>query len=53
MEAINDYLGRVLGEENLPLAYVVRREAQVPATADDPETNYVNPNAEMIHRVPH
>jgi hypothetical protein len=53
MEAINDYLGRVLGEENIPLAYVVRREAQVPATADDPKTNYANPNAEMICRAPH
>jgi hypothetical protein len=53
MEAIDDYLGRVLGEDNIPLAYVVRRETQVPATANDPETNYANPNAEMIRRAPH
>jgi hypothetical protein len=52
MEAIDDYLGHVLGEKNLPLAYVVRCEAQVRAT-DDLETNYANPNAAMIRRVPH
>jgi hypothetical protein len=53
MEAIDDYLGRVLGKENLPSAYVICREARVPATADNPATNYATPNSEVIRRAPH
>jgi hypothetical protein len=53
MEAIDDYLGRVLGKENLPLAYVIHQEAWVPATADNPDTKYTTPNSEMIRRAPH
>ena len=37
MEAIDEYLRNCLGTTGVPLAYVVRTEAEVPAAAGDPD----------------
>ena len=52
-ELIDDHLGECGGELGLPLAYVTRREAAVPAEADDPAENYTTPAEQMIARAPH
>jgi hypothetical protein len=54
MEAIQEYLSRVLGEGGLPLAYIIRKDRPVRDDAVDRETNYTsNPVYEMICRAPH
>jgi hypothetical protein len=47
-ESINDYLTRINGEQNLPLAYVIRCNTAVPPDEDDPSTNYPMAITEMI-----
>lgn len=52
-ESINDYLTRINGEQNLPLAYVIRCNTAVPPDEDDPSTNYPMAITEMIAWAPH
>ncbi len=52
-ESIDDYLARINGEQNLPLAYVIRRNTAVPPDEDDPSTNYPTAVMEMIAQAPH
>ena len=51
IEAIETYLRSRLGQKEIPLAYVVRRDIAVPEA--DPPTNYRSRHAEMICRAPH
>lgn len=51
MEAVHEYLRSYLGDKKIPLAYVVRKDADVPAT--DPEGGYATVQDEMIARAPH
>lgn len=51
MEAIHEYLRSYLGDKKIPLAYVVRKDTDVPAT--DPEGGYASIQEEMIARAPH
>jgi hypothetical protein len=52
IEAIETYLRSCLGQKEIPLAYVVRRDIAVPEA--DPSTNYCSRHAEMIlRRAPH
>ena len=51
IEAIETYLRSRLGQKEIPLAYVVRRDIAVPEA--DPPTNYRSRHAEMIRRAPH
>jgi hypothetical protein len=52
MDAIVEWLRGHLGVNKVPLAYVVRKEQEVPASADDPSTNYETVADEMIARAP-
>lgn len=52
MEAIQEYLRTRLGEHNIPLAYVIRKEDEIPDDPD-PSTNYPTVQDEMIRRAPH
>jgi hypothetical protein len=52
MEAIEEYLRSVLGERKIPLAYVVRKNENIP-DGDDPSTSYPTRQDEMIARAPH
>jgi hypothetical protein len=47
-ESINDYLTWINGEQNLPLAYIIRHNTAVPPDEDDPSTNYPMAITEMI-----
>ena len=51
LKAIETYLWSGLGQKEIPLAYVVRREIAIPEA--DPSTNYRSRHAEMICRAPH
>lgn len=53
MESIEEYLRSYLGERKIPLAYVIRKLAEVPIAAGDPATNYPTIQDEMIARAPH
>jgi len=53
MDAILEYLRTRLGERMIPLAYVVRENREVPASADDPSINYESVTDEMIGRASH
>ncbi|KAI2507210.1 hypothetical protein MHU86_7167 [Fragilaria crotonensis] len=52
MESIEEYLRSYLGERKIPLAYVVRKDDNIPAGLD-PMTNYPTKQDEMIARAPH
>jgi hypothetical protein len=52
MEAIEEHLRSILGERKIPLAYVVRKNADIPA-GDDPTMSYPTKQDEMIARAPH
>jgi hypothetical protein len=52
MEAIEEYLRSILGERKIPLAYVVRKNENIPV-GDDPSTSYPTKQDEMIARAPH
>jgi hypothetical protein len=52
MEAIEEHLRSILGERKIPLAYVVRKNEDIPAEADPP-TRYPTKQDEMIARAPH
>ena len=52
IEAIEEYFRNYLGETGIPLAYVVRKEENVPANPD-PSANYDTAMDEMIARAPH
>eukprot|EP00978_Attheya_sp_CCMP212_P018789 scaffold51883_cov58-Attheya_sp.AAC.1 len=52
MEAIEEWLRGHLGVNKVPLAYVVRKEMEVPASADDPSAEYETVIDEMIARAP-
>ena len=51
IEAIETYLRSRLGQKEIPLAYVVRRDITIPEA--DPSTNYRSRHAEMICHAPH
>ena len=51
METIEEYLRSILGERKIPLAYVVRKEADVPPLA--PPVVYTTIQEEMISRARH
>jgi hypothetical protein len=51
LEAIKTYLCSCLGQKEIPLAYVVRRDPAIPEA--DPSTNYRSRHTEMIRRAPH
>ena len=51
METIEEYLRSILGERKIPLAYVVRKEADVPPL--DPPVVYTTIQEEMISRARH
>ena len=53
LEEIEEYLRNHLGHTKIPLAYVVRKEQDVPPHATDPQENYPVVQDEMIHRAPH
>eukprot|EP00978_Attheya_sp_CCMP212_P002398 scaffold4895_cov59-Attheya_sp.AAC.1 len=48
MEAIEEWLRGHLGVNKVPLAYVVRKEMEGPASADDPSAEYETVIDEMI-----
>ena len=50
---LDEILINTLGEEEIPLFYVVRQNQVVTPEAGDPETNYRSASAEMIGRAPH
>ncbi|KAI2493979.1 hypothetical protein MHU86_20553 [Fragilaria crotonensis] len=50
MEAIDEYLRSVLGERKIPLAYVTRKDIEVP---DDADLTYPTIQDQMIARAPH
>ena len=50
---LDEVLVNTLGEEKIPLYYVVRENQAVPPSAGDPVTNYATAGAEMITRAPH
>ena len=52
MEAIEEWLQASYGQTKVPLAYVVRREEEVPA-GPDPDGGYYNHYEEMIAWAPH
>jgi hypothetical protein len=52
MEGIEEWLRGHLGVNKVPLSYVVRREKDVVASADDPSANYDTVIDEMIARAP-
>jgi hypothetical protein len=52
-ESINDFLAHINGEQNLPLAYVIRCNTTVPPNKDDLATNYLTAMAQMIAQAPH
>jgi hypothetical protein len=52
-ESIDDYLAQINGEQNLPLAYIIRCNTAVPHNEDDPSTNYPMAIAKMIAQAPH
>eukprot|EP00978_Attheya_sp_CCMP212_P004879 scaffold10702_cov33-Attheya_sp.AAC.1 len=52
MEAIEEWLRGHLAVNKVPRAYVVRKEMEVPASADDPSADYEMVIDEMIARVP-
>jgi hypothetical protein len=45
-------LGTIKGIDGAPLSYCMRKEEEVVADADDPATNYSDPNSEMKARAP-
>lgn len=51
METIEEYLRSYLGERKIPLAYVIRKDAEVPT--DEDEAIYPTIQDEMIARAPH
>jgi hypothetical protein len=53
MDAIDSYLRSYLGEKKIPLAYVTREDKNVVPSVDDPATNYITVEDEMIARAPH
>ena len=53
LEEIEEYLRNHLGHTKIPLAYVVRKEQDVPLHATDPQENYPVVQDEMIRRAPH
>jgi len=52
IEAIEEWLRGCLGVTNIPLAYVIREEEEVPQHANDPTTNYGSLQDELIGRAP-
>ena len=58
-EKIVTFLDGMYGQEGVPLSYVVREDAEVPAEADDPPANYEDGDGtrdhvkELIARAPH
>ncbi|KAI2509583.1 hypothetical protein MHU86_4844 [Fragilaria crotonensis] len=52
MESIEEYLRSILGERKIPLAYVVRKNEDIPQ-GEDPPTSYPTKQDEMIARAPH
>jgi hypothetical protein len=53
MEDLDAYFVKYLGTTKIPLAYVTREEAEVPASAADPAGNYASVTYKMIRRAPH
>ena len=53
IEAMEEHLKSVLGEEGVPLAYVIRPSVDVDAEANDPATNYTTHQEELTARAPH
>ncbi|KAI2510102.1 hypothetical protein MHU86_4269 [Fragilaria crotonensis] len=51
MESILEYLRSYLGDKKIPLAYVVRKDENVPEA--DPDGGYATVQDEMIARAPH
>lgn len=51
IEALEEYFRNYLGETKIPLAYVIRKDRNVPADPD-PSANYSTVQAEMIRRAP-
>ncbi|KAI2504041.1 hypothetical protein MHU86_10403 [Fragilaria crotonensis] len=51
MESILEYLRSYLGDKKIPLAYVVRKDENVPEM--DPDGGYATVQDEMIARAPH
>jgi hypothetical protein len=52
MEEIREFFGSVLGENGVPLAYVVRENVDIPP-GTDPSEGYITVAEEMIARAPH
>ena len=53
LEEVEEYLRNHLGHTKIPLAYVVRKEQDVPPHATDPQDGYPVIQDEMIRRAPH
>ena len=55
LENVLEYMGLCLGTTGIPLAYVLRPSDKwyVKPAMDDPETNYITEEEEMIARAPH
>ena len=53
-EMITTHFTEIFGQEGVPLAYLLRDDAAVPAEADDPQANYDEDHIqELITRAPH
>jgi hypothetical protein len=53
IENIDAHLLKTLGMARVPLSYVVRADATVPPSAQDPATDYATVQEEMVARMPH
>ena len=52
MDALNEYFRGCLGVTNIPLAYCLRDNIDVPPEGNDPSTNYPTQQDELIARAP-
>jgi hypothetical protein len=52
IEAIREFFGSVLGETGVPLAYIVRKNVEIPH-GTDPSEGYITVARDMIARSPH
>jgi hypothetical protein len=52
LENIQDYLATLLGVKGSHLDYVVRKDAEVPDAAEDPDDGYMAADQDIIHHAP-
>jgi hypothetical protein len=53
VDELQDHFSCIIGKTKAPLAYVTRDTDVVPPEDEDPTTDYLTPEDEMIRRMPH